>query len=62
MVGTDLVSSLVDTYLQSGLSEFEDQLLVVFSLNPFGGIATIRLFLEDHARFDRFFDQDVSRD
>ena len=62
MVGTDLVSSLVETHLQSGLSEFEGQLLFVLSLNPFGGIATIRLFLEDQARFDRFFDQDISHD
>ena len=55
MVGTDLVSALVDTHLQSGLSEFEGQLLFVFSPSPSGGIAAIRLFLEDQARFDRFF-------
>ena len=55
MVGTDLVSTLVDTHLQSGLSEYEGQLLFVFSPGPSGGIAAIRLFLEDQARFDRFF-------
>jgi hypothetical protein len=57
MVGTDLVSALVETHLQSGLSEFEGQLLFVFSRSPLGGIAAIRLFLEDQARFDRFFAQ-----
>ncbi len=57
MVGTDLVSALVETHLQSELSEFEGQLLFVFSHNPLGKIAAIRLFLEDQARFDRFFAQ-----
>jgi len=59
MVGTDLVSALVETHLQSGLSEFEGRLLFVFSRDPLGGIAAIRLFLEDQARFDRFFAQRV---
>jgi len=57
MVGTNLVSALVDTHLQSGLFEFKGQLLFVFSRSPLGGIAAIQLFLEDQARFDRFFAQ-----
>ena len=57
MVGINLVSVLVDTHLQRELSEFRGQLLFVFSRSPSGGIAAIRLFLEDQARFDRFFAQ-----
>lgn len=55
MVGSNLVSALVETHLQNGLSEFEGQLLFVFSRSPLGGISQIRLFLDDQARFDRFF-------
>jgi hypothetical protein len=55
MVGTDLVSVLVEAHLQSGLSEFEGHFLFVFSSNPLGGISEIWLFLDDQARFDRFF-------
>ena len=58
MVGTDLVSALVDTHFRSGPSEFEGQLLFVFSSSPFSGIAAIRLFLENQANFDRFFAQE----
>ncbi len=49
MVGIDLVSALVQTRLQSGLLEFEGQLLFVFSFSPSVWIGEIWLFLTRRA-------------
>ncbi len=57
MVGTDLVSALVEAHLQSGLMEWKGRLLFVFAFNPSGRIREIELFLEDQDRFDQFFTQ-----
>ena len=54
MVGTNLVSVLAHVHLQSGLIQYQAQLLFLFSFIPSGTIDRIRLFPEDQALFDQF--------
>ena len=57
MVGTNCVSVLVQTFMQTRLSIFNGQHLFLVGFDSSGLIDEIRMFPEDQARIDRFLAQ-----